>query len=106
MLSVLKSSLAGSLALVPRAATRGMRWETLRGSWTAWRRERDVRAIERALGRLSDRQLAMVGMSRTSIESDVSDLIDRTEAGRTIANDVLRLVDHARPRVPLLQHAA
>jgi uncharacterized protein YjiS (DUF1127 family) len=102
MLTVLASSIAHRL---PASWPSG-RWSGLRGAWLVWRRERDVRAIEQALGRLSDRQLALVGMSRDTIESDVSDLIDRTEAGRTIANDVLRLVDHARPRVPLLQHAA
>jgi uncharacterized protein YjiS (DUF1127 family) len=102
MLTVLASSIPHRL---PVTWPRG-RWYDLRSAWIAWRRERDVRAIERALGRLSDRQLALVGMNRDTIESDVNDMIDRTEAGRTLASDVLQLVDRTPPRVPLLQHAA
>jgi uncharacterized protein YjiS (DUF1127 family) len=102
----MRTDLKSRLAHRRRAAWPWASWDDLRAAWTAWRRERDVRAIERALGGLSDRQLALVGMSRASIVSDVSDLIDRTEAGRGVADEVLRLVDQTPQRVPLLQHAA
>jgi uncharacterized protein YjiS (DUF1127 family) len=106
MLTALMSSFAPRLPAAPIGRPRTVRLDGLRAAWVTWRHERDVRSIERALGRLKDRQLALIGMSRASIASDVSGLIDRTEDGRKVADEVLRLVDRTPPRVPLLQHAA
>jgi uncharacterized protein YjiS (DUF1127 family) len=106
MLTALMSRIATRLPAPPIGWTGPVPGNGLRAAWTAWRRERDVRAVERALGRLSDRQLALIGMSRSSIEIEVSGLIDRTEHGRMVTDEVLRLVDRTPPRVPLLQQAA
>jgi uncharacterized protein YjiS (DUF1127 family) len=106
MLTALKTTFVHRLPIGPSGRTRASRLGALRDAWRAWRRERDIRAIERALGELSERQLNLIGMSHGSIEADVSGLVDRTDAGRAIADDVLRLVDHAPRRVPLLPHAA
>ncbi len=106
MLTALKSSFVHRLSVGSTDRIRASRLGSLRRAWRVWRHERDVRAIERALGGLSERQLKLIGMSHGSIEADVSGLIDRTDAGRAIADEVLRLVDHKPRRVPLLSHAA
>ncbi len=76
-------------------------WTRLRESRENWQNERDMRAIEQALGRLTARQLKMIGMSRASLASDVSGLIDRAEAGRRIADEIICIVDDTPRRVAL-----
>ena len=76
-------------------------WTRLRESRENWQSERDLRAIERALGQLSARQLKLLGMSRASLASDVSVLIDRAEAGRRIADEIICIVDDTPRRVAL-----
>lgn len=98
--------LAGALAGGTGYRTLADRLAGLGEAWRLWRHERDVRAIERALAGLSKRQLRLIGMSRGSIAAEVRGLIERTEAGRAMEEEVLRLLDR-RPRpVPLLPHAA
>ena len=73
----------------------------LRATRESWRTERDMRAIERALDRLSERQLNMIGMSRNSLTSDVFSLIERAEAGRRFADEVIGIVDDRPHRAAL-----
>jgi uncharacterized protein YjiS (DUF1127 family) len=101
MLTELKSFLVRSLPALPREGF----IEQARAAFAAWRHDRDLRAIEKALGRLSERQLRLIGMSHASLEADIANLVDRAEQGERIATDVLHLVDRrAQPR--LLEHAA
>ncbi len=74
---------------------------SLQDAYRNWREERDISAIEQALGQLSERQLNLIGMSRKTLCGDVSGLIDRAEAGRQIVDEILYIVDDRPRRVPL-----
>lgn len=106
MLKPLASTPACRLPVAPEGLPPIGFWSSLRDAYEFWREDRDVQAIERALGQLSERQLNLIGMSHTSLRSDVATLIDRAEEGRAIVDDVLRLVDHSPSRVPLRPPAA
>lgn len=102
MLTELKSFLVRSLPVLPREGF----VEQARNTLAAWRRDRDLRAIERALGRLSERQLRLIGMSHASLEADIASLVDRAEQGERIATDVLHIVDRRVQPVRLIGQAA
>lgn len=46
-------------------------------AYREWRYERDLVAISRALRRLSERRLAMIGLSKTTLDVDVERMADR-----------------------------
>lgn len=58
----------------------------------AWLEERDIVCVIAALRRLSDRQLALVGMSHATLALDVEDLVTRAAAQQHVARDVLEVV--------------
>ena len=76
-------------------------WMRLRSARATWRTERDMRAIERAFDQLSERQLNMIGMSRSSLCSDVFSLIERAEAGNRFADEIISIVDDRPQRAAL-----
>jgi hypothetical protein len=84
-------------------------WQTLRsegpaGAWARlrrrestayaeWLEERDLIGIIAALERLSDRELARIGMSRRALGLDVAALIRRVRRENEIGNEVISLVE-------------
>ena len=82
----------GALTLLARLRLR----ET--EDYEAWCEERDMVAIIAALRRLSERQLARIGMGHGTLALDVEDLVLRAEHERTLTDDVLRLVEGDAPQ--------
>lgn len=70
-------------------------WLQDRQDYVAWLEERDLVSVIAALGRLNDRQLARLGMSRTTLALDVEDLFARAAAEQRVAADVIELVNEA-----------
>ncbi|KUF08738.1 hypothetical protein [Pseudoponticoccus marisrubri] len=68
----------------------------LRERVESWRFQRDVAAVTATLDRLSDRQLAMIGMRRGELFEAVSDMMLRAEEERRIGREVVALLE--RPR--------
>lgn len=64
-----------------------------RDAYEEWLEERDIIAVIAALRRLSERQLARIGMSHKTLALDVEDLVARAESERTLSRDVLALVE-------------
>lgn len=65
-----------------------------------WCEERDMVAIIATLRRLSERQLARIGMGHGTLALDVEDLTLRAARDRTITDEVLRIVqDDDTPRM-------
>lgn len=62
-------------------------------AYADWLEERDLIGIIAALERLSDRELARIGMSRRALGLDVSTLIERVRRENQIGNEVLSLVE-------------
>lgn len=63
-----------------------------------WREERDASAIKRALSRLSDRRLRLIGLCRQTLDEDVRQMIWDTEAGRAVHAELLEILDQADGR--------
>ena len=59
------------------------------------REDRDTLAIKRALSRLSDRRLQLIGLCRHTLEEDVRRMIWDTEANQTIQAEVLQILGNA-----------
>ncbi len=57
-----------------------------------WLEERDIVRVIAALRRLSERQLARIGMSHSTLALDVEDLVTRAELERRVGSEVLELV--------------
>jgi uncharacterized protein YjiS (DUF1127 family) len=84
-------------------------WQTLRSNGPAclmgrlrhrdstdyqeWLEERDIIGIIAALGRLSDRELARIGMSRRTLGLDVSALMERVRREGEISAEIFTLVE-------------
>jgi uncharacterized protein YjiS (DUF1127 family) len=87
-----------------RWAPPAVRWDASglwREAYAEWRHERDLRAISRSLGRLSDRQLRLIGMRRETLNCDVEALADRARASADLAWEVRALLDPpARLQLP------
>jgi uncharacterized protein YjiS (DUF1127 family) len=68
-------------------------WYRDRGIYDDWLEERDTIGITVALSRLSDRQLARIGMSRTTLPLDIEDLKEFSERNREITEEIIRIVE-------------
>lgn len=68
-------------------------WHRDAGIHDDWLEERDTIAITVALSRLSDRQLARIGMNRTTLPLDIEDLKEFSDRNREITEEILRIVD-------------
>lgn len=77
----------GPAALVARARLRE------REDYREWLEERDIVCVIATLRRLSERQLALLGMSHGTLALDVEDLVERARTERSIGRDGLELVD-------------
>lgn len=60
-----------------------------------WRTTQDIGAVMAALDRLSDRRLAMIGIRRDGLYDAVTEMMDRVEGERRIADEVLALLEKA-----------
>jgi uncharacterized protein YjiS (DUF1127 family) len=58
-----------------------------------WLEERDTIAITVALSRLSDRQLARIGMHRATLPLDIEDLKEFSARNREITEEIIRIVE-------------
>ncbi|KIC48038.1 hypothetical protein [Tateyamaria sp. ANG-S1] len=63
-----------------------------------WREDRDTLAIKRALSKLSDRRLHLIGLRRRTLEQDIRRMMWDIQAGRTIEAEVLQILDEADRR--------
>ncbi len=63
-----------------------------------WHQDRDTFAIKRALSRLSDRRLHLIGLRRQTLETDVRRMIWDIEEERNIGAEVLQILDDAHAR--------
>lgn len=77
-------------------------WGRLRhrapGAYDEWLEERDMIVITATLLRLNDRQLARIGMQRSTLALDVDDLVLRCARERELGQEVLELVRDPAPR--------
>ena len=64
-----------------------------RDAYEEWLEERDIICVIAALRRLSERQLARIGMSHKTLALDIEDLVARAESERSTVREVLELVD-------------
>ncbi len=62
------------------------------GEYEDWLEERDIVHVIAALRRLSERQLARIGMSHATLALDVEDLVTRAELERRVGSEILELV--------------
>jgi len=58
-----------------------------------WQFERDIAAVMAALGRLSDRRLALIGVRREALFETVAEMITRAEVDRERAAELVSLAD-------------
>lgn len=58
-----------------------------------WLEERDTIAITVALSRLSDRQLARIGMHRATLPLDIEDLKEFSARNREITEEIIKIVE-------------
>lgn len=76
-------------------------WGRLRhrdnAAYEAWLEERDMIMITAALLRLNDRQLARIGMQRSTLALDVEDLALRSARERDLGREILELVRDSAP---------
>jgi len=78
-------------------------WGRLRhrdpAAYETWLEERDLLEVTATLLRLNDRQLARIGMQRSTLALDVEDLALRAARDRDLTRDILELVSDrdARP---------
>lgn len=68
-------------------------WYRDTGIYDDWLEERDTIAITVALSRLSDRQLARIGMNRSTLPLDIEDLKEFSERNREITEEIIRIVE-------------
>jgi uncharacterized protein YjiS (DUF1127 family) len=99
------TQMAGSLRLSDMA---NGRLGKIRKDYAEWRTSRDMVAIMAVFYRLSDRQLASIGVERDEIYYFVAELMAQAEERRLIAADVAQLLDEAPELAdaPDLAHAA
>ena len=64
-----------------------------------WLEDRDIVRVIAALRRLSERQLARIGMSHKTLALDVEDLVARAASERAFRSEVLELVETDRDRM-------
>jgi uncharacterized protein YjiS (DUF1127 family) len=62
-------------------------------AYEEWLEERDMLVISAALSRLSDRQLARIGLSRETLVIDIEDLRRLADRDRRIGHDVVTLIE-------------
>lgn len=74
------------------------RLDRMKAAYDEWRMTQDIGAVMSALGRLSDRQLAMIGLRRDGLYGAVTEMMDRVEEQGRIADEVLALLDKAPAR--------
>jgi hypothetical protein len=93
----------GSAAVIPEAR------QIIGRAYREWRRARDVTRIAEVLGKLSDRQLRLLGLSSTTLVTDIEALVARNDVlrdyGELYAEPTLRLT-YRTPRAELLPPAA
>lgn len=65
-------------------------------AYEEWLEDRDTVIIAATLLRLSDRQLARIGMSRNTVIIGVEDLKRQAERNRQIGHETLEIVDEAQ----------
>lgn len=69
----------GSAAVIPEAR------QVIGRAYREWRRARDVTRIANVLAQLSDRQLRLIGISSTTLITDIETLVARNEVLREYA---------------------
>ena len=70
----------------------------LRGAYLRWREDRDFAAIVRALARLGDRRLALIGMRRDDLGHYVERMMGDAETDRRLSAEVLEILHQQERR--------